>query len=406
MSVNKLPPLSLYIHVPWCIKKCPYCDFNSHEFKQAIPEDIYIDRLIFDLEQEIPNVTDRKLTSIFIGGGTPSLLSPNAFRRLLKTIPSLVPFEENIEITLEANPGTFEAEKFNGFRDAGINRLSMGVQSFNDSFLNKLGRIHNASEAINAFDIARSAGFDNINIDLMYALPGQSIEQAMQDLNQAIQLSPEHISWYQLTLEPNTYFYRYPPSLPSDESIINISESGIKLLTDNDYQQYEVSAYSRSVNRRSEHNLNYWQFGDYLGIGAGAHQKLTSPENKTITRKSKQRLPSHYMDKNKDITASEKNIELREIPLEFMMNILRLKEGVKQELFSNYTSLKLSDIETQLQKAEEMSLLECKNGFIKTTKQGYNFLNDVLQLFMPENFSHLEYPSKINVTMLSDKFTG
>ncbi len=400
MTITQLPPLSLYIHIPWCVRKCPYCDFNSHEFQQPIPEDDYIDRLLFDLEQEIPNVWGRKIVSIFIGGGTPSLLSPKSVERLLSSIRALLAFQSDIEITMEANPGTFEAEKFSGFRQAGINRLSIGVQSFSNLFLEKLGRIHNASEAKEAFAIARNAGFDNINLDLMYALPGQSTEQSMQDLEQAIQLSPEHISWYQLTLEPNTYFYRYPPVLPDDEQITTTSESGIHLLEENGYQQYEVSAYSKNSTRQSQHNLNYWQFGDYLGIGAGAHQKITRADTQTITRKSKHRQPKNYLNTEKSVIASEKELCRNELPLEFMMNALRLKDGVEQPLFFNHTGLLLGDIEKQLKLAEENKMISRENNQIKTTQQGYHFLNEVLELFMPENFKKLESTDKISVKLV------
>lgn len=389
MIITQLPPLSLYIHIPWCVKKCPYCDFNSHQMKEALPEDLYINRLLLDLEQEIPQVWGRQIISIFIGGGTPSLFSAKGIEQLLSGVRALIPFHADIEITMEANPGTFESEKFNGFYQAGINRLSIGVQSFSNFSLKKLGRIHNANEANKAFLIAREAGFKNINLDLMYALPEQSLEQAMNDLNIAIDLSPEHISWYQLTLEPNTVFYNRPPQLPNDDQAISMSEKGIQLLKENNYFQYEVSAYSKDNAYLSQHNLNYWQFGDYLGIGTGAHQKITRADTQTICRKSKRRQPKDYLNPEKSLIASEKNIPQEELPLEFMMNALRLKDGIEQNEFFNRTGLLLTQIEDVITRTEKAGLLTRQDNKIKTTKKGYAFLNETLEHFMPENFSHL-----------------
>ncbi|TQV74056.1 radical SAM family heme chaperone HemW [Aliikangiella marina] len=401
MALSELPPLSLYIHTPWCVQKCPYCDFNSHQLKTELPEDAYVERLIEDLSQDIPKVWGRQLNSIFIGGGTPSLLSPNSYEKLFSGIRALIPFHADIEITMEANPGTVEADKFNGFFESGINRISIGVQSFDDRFLSKLGRIHSADEAGRAFQIAREAGFDNINLDLMYALPNQSIFEAMADLSRAIELGPEHISWYQLTLEPNTLFYHQPPPLPDDDKTAEISEHGIAKLANAGYQRYEVSAYSKNGVYPSAHNLNYWQFGDYLGIGAGAHAKISRQDEQTITRSSKRRHPKDYLNADLSFIDSSKTIPVAELPLEFMMNALRLKNGVDESLFFAHTGLLLSEIETALSAAEEAALLERSNGKIRPTSTGLNFLNETLSYFLPENFPHLNHSQTISVKNLS-----
>ena len=397
MAITQLPPLSLYVHVPWCVKKCPYCDFNSHAVKNEIPEEAYIDRLLFDLEQEMPKVWGRQLVSIFIGGGTPSLLSPNAYERLLSGIRSLLPFLADIEITMEANPGTVEANKFAGFVDAGINRLSIGVQSFNDGQLQSLGRIHSSFEAQRAFQIAREAGFNNINLDLMYALPNQSVAESQDDLKKAIDLGPEHLSWYQLTLEPNTLFFHEPPPIPDDEIAEDIAEAGLALLSDNRYRRYEVSAYSLDGTKPSTHNLNYWQFGDYLGIGAGAHGKITRADEQTISRTSKRRNPKDYLNKTKSLIDNSKQIPTQELPLEFMMNALRLKEGIPRELFFQSTGLLIEQISKQIKKACDEGLLVDNGKQIAPTEQGYRFLNQLLEHFMPENFSALASQQKIDI---------
>ena len=287
-------PLSLYIHIPWCLRKCPYCDFNSHASPTDLPEKPYIQALLTNLSQELPYIWGRKLESIFIGGGTPSLFSADSIDELLCGIRTMLPFRPNIEVTLEANPGTFEQEKFKGFRQAGINRLSVGIQSFNVEHLQALGRVHNRDEALRAADIARHAGFDNFNLDLMFGLPAQSIEQALADLQQAIDLQPTHLSWYQLTLEPNTYFYKHPPVLPGDDLIADMQFKGQELLSHSCYTQYEVSAYARP-GFECRHNRNYWEFGDYVAIGAGAHGKITNPAEGSITRYHNYRQPTEYM---------------------------------------------------------------------------------------------------------------
>jgi len=405
MAITQLPPLSLYIHVPWCVQKCPYCDFNSHQIKtdknQAyIPEQQYVDRLLLELEMALPDVWGRQLFSIFIGGGTPSVLAPESYERLLAGIRALLPFHADMEITMEANPGTVESEKFKGFYAAGINRISIGVQSFQNEFLTTLGRIHNSDEAVTAFNIARDAGFQNINLDLMYALPNQSIEQAMYDLQTAIDLKPEHLSWYQLTLEPNTLFYHQPPKMPDDDLTIDISDSGLVLLKNNNYKRYEVSAFNRNGDYPSKHNLNYWQFGDYLGIGAGAHQKITKADAQTITRKSNLKNPKDYLNPDKGLVDSVKVIAQQDLPLEFMLNALRLKDGFDSDLFFNTTGLLITQLEPVLKKAENKLLIERHNKIIKPTQQGYQFLNELLELFMPENFPMLNDRQKIKITSL------
>ena len=394
MPALKLPPLSLYIHFPWCVRKCPYCDFNSHEFRH-LPEAEYVDALIEDLVADKPFIQAREIQSIFMGGGTPSLFSAGSMEKLLQNIAQHTTIAKDAEITLEANPGTAEAEKFKGFRRAGINRLSIGVQSFDNAMLEKLQRIHSAEEAIRAFEIARHAGFDNINIDLMHGLSQQTHEMAFQDLKTAFQLSPEHISWYQLTIEPNTAYYNNTPPLPSDDEVESIQISGLSLLEEYGYQRYEISAYHQS-GKQSTHNLNYWTFGDYLAIGAGAHSKITLPELDEIHRNNKTRQPNQYLEKNSleknrlekkpldkqnAFTALDKIISRTDLPLEFMMNALRLKDGLPAILFMQRTGLELSDIEKTLAELIHLGLLSADESILKTTPQGYDFLNEVLTHF-------------------------
>ncbi|MDE1463299.1 radical SAM family heme chaperone HemW [Spartinivicinus poritis] len=377
----KLPPLSLYIHVPWCVRKCPYCDFNSHTSPQQIPERDYIDALIQDFIQEKPYIHGRELQSIFFGGGTPSLLSANAIKELLSRLKTHIQFTKTIEITLEANPGTFEQEKFAGFFQAGINRLSIGIQSFNPKHLTVLGRIHNADEALLAVEIAKRAGFENINLDLMHGLPNQTVEQALSDINTAIAAEPTHISWYQLTIEPNTVFYSKPPKLPIDDLLWDIQQAGQTLLAQHNYQQYEVSAYSKP-GRPAQHNLNYWQFGDFIGIGAGAHGKLTDLTQQQIIRRWKTRLPKDYLNPDKTFIAGERLITTSELPLEFMMNAMRLTAGVPLSYFSERTGISVELIKTDLQIAVDKELLDISKGTIKPTPLGTQYLNDLLELFM------------------------
>ena len=388
-----LPPLSLYIHIPWCIRKCPYCDFNSHQANNDIPETEYVAALRLDLQQDAALAQGRKLTSIFFGGGTPSMFSANAIAQIIKDAKEIIGFEPDIEITLEANPGTFEQEKFSGFRAAGVNRLSIGIQSFNDSQLKLLGRVHGRDEALRAVEVARKAGFDNINLDLMHGLPEQSIEDAKADLAQAIALSPEHISWYQLTIEQNTAFYSAPPILPIEDTLADIQDEGQALLAQAGYEQYEISAYAKNK-QRARHNINYWQFGDYLGIGAGAHGKITQPKQARIIRLWKTRLPKHYLDaatSNKISTnlGGHQNVfgggsdilSPESLPLEFLMNALRLNDGAPANYFNERTSLQLNALEPQWAELEHKGLVEVVDGNLRPTEFGRRFLNRVLEAY-------------------------
>ncbi|TWC37764.1 oxygen-independent coproporphyrinogen-3 oxidase [Pseudomonas sp. SJZ079] len=377
----QLPPLSLYIHIPWCVKKCPYCDFNSHAAGPTLPEQEYVDALLADLDEDLPQVHGRQLTSIFFGGGTPSLFSAEALGRLLEGVEQRVPFAPDIEITLEANPGTFEQAKFAAYRALGINRLSIGVQSFQADKLKALGRIHDGDEAIRAADMARAAGFDNFNLDLMHGLPDQSIDDALGDLRIAIAQQPTHLSWYQLTLEPNTVFWNQPPKLPEDDILWDIQEAGQALLAEHGYAQYEVSAYAQP-GKAARHNLNYWSFGDFLGIGAGAHAKLSSPDG-TIKRSWKTRLPKDYLDPSKRFSAGERVLGPDELPFEFLMNVLRLTDGSASELFTQRTGLPLSQLAAARAEAEQRGLLHSDPSRLTATREGQLFLNDLLQHFLP-----------------------
>lgn len=410
MSLLTNPPLSLYIHIPWCIRKCPYCDFNSHGIKQLgglddIPEQEYIDRLLLDLEQELPLVWGRRLHSIFIGGGTPSLFSAEGMDRLISGVRARIPFEGDIEITMEANPGTFEAERFAGFRQAGINRLSIGVQSFNAKHLELLGRVHNPEQAIAAAEFAHQAGFGSFNLDLMHGLPDQTTEQALADLQTAINLKPQHISWYQLTIEPNTLFYQQPPTLPVDDTLWTIQEQGQALLQQHGYNQYEVSAYAREPKYRSHHNLNYWQFGDYLGIGAGAHGKITRLDLEQIQRTTKSRHPKDYLQKTVTEIRTSQAIPVHELPFEFMLNGLRLLNGVPSSYFQQRTGLLLSDIQPAISEAIGDGLLHNGKDRIKPTDKGALFLNELLQRFIEEepaqNKTNIIKDGQINIKTLN-----
>jgi oxygen-independent coproporphyrinogen-3 oxidase len=376
-----LPPLALYIHIPWCVRKCPYCDFNSHAAGPSLPEEEYVDALLADLDRDLGHVHGRELTSIFFGGGTPSLFSAKALGRLLQGVQQRVPFASDIEITLEANPGTFEQAKFRDYRSLGINRLSIGVQSFQEAKLKALGRIHNGDEAIRAADMARAAGFDNFNLDLMHGLPEQSIEDALYDLRTAIAQGPTHLSWYQLTMEPNTVFWSQPPQLPEDDLLWDIQEAGQALLAAEGYAQYEVSAYAQS-GRQARHNLNYWSFGDFLGIGAGAHAKLSAPDGR-IVRSWKTRLPKDYLDPAKAFQAGERVLDAEELPFEFLMNVLRLTEGAPAALFEQRTGLPLASLEQARREAEARQLLQSDPQRLVATREGQLFLNDLLQHFLP-----------------------
>ncbi|WFC64381.1 radical SAM family heme chaperone HemW [Pseudomonas sp. REST10] len=376
----ELPPLALYIHIPWCVRKCPYCDFNSHAAGPTLPEEEYVDALLADLDSDLQHAHGRPLTSIFFGGGTPSLFSDRALGRLLEGVERRIAFADDIEITLEANPGTFEQAKFKGYRSLGINRLSIGVQSFQEAKLKALGRIHNGDEAIRAADMARAAGFDNFNLDLMHGLPEQSIEDALFDLRTAIAQAPTHLSWYQLTMEPNTVFWSQPPQLPEDDLLWDIQEAGQALLAAEGYAQYEVSAYARP-GRQARHNLNYWTFGDFLGIGAGAHAKRSTPDGR-ILRTWKTRLPKDYLDPSKAYQAGERVLDAEELPFEFLMNVLRLTEGAPVELFSQRTGLPLAQLDGARREGERLGLLQADDRRLVATARGQLFLNDLLQLFL------------------------
>lgn len=383
LSFHAPLPLSLYIHFPWCVRKCPYCDFNSHEVGGAIPEAAYIDALLADLQQELPAVWGRPVQSIFIGGGTPSLMSPEGLDRLMSQLRALLGFGPEIEITLEANPGT--VQRFTEFRAAGINRLSIGIQSFDEDKLQQLGRIHSREEALRAAEAARTAGFDNFNLDLMFGLPGQNEEQALKDVQQVIALAPSHISYYQLTIEPNTAFAQRPPVVPEEEALWAIQCSGQETLAAAGYVQYEVSAYARE-DARCRHNLNYWQFGDYLGIGPGAHGKITHAGEGRVVRTAKQRHPQKYLQtaSSDAVVTSHRQLDRKDLALEFMMNALRLTQGFDSHLFQAHTGLPLSALARPLEQAVKLGLLEWQPQRIRPTERGRNYLNELLQLFMPE----------------------
>ena len=382
-NFTSLPPLALYIHIPWCVRKCPYCDFNSHEAPSKLPEDDYVDALLRDLEQDLPLVWGRPITSIFIGGGTPSLFSAEALDRLFSGLRARLKLLPDIEITLEANPGTVETGKFREFRALGINRLSIGVQSFNDAQLKALGRIHGAREAIAAAETAHAAGFSDFNLDLMHGLPGQSLADAQADMQQAIALEPSHISYYQLTLEPNTWFYNHPPSLPDDEHLADIEEAGQALLAAAGYAQYEVSAYAQP-GQRCAHNLNYWEFGDYLGIGAGAHGKITLPAEQRILRRARSKNPRDYQASAGTPAAySEEAPKPQDAAFEFMLNALRLKHGFAPHLLQERAGIPLSRIQNAMQQAEKEGLLDWGIQRIAATPHGWRYLNDLMQHFLP-----------------------
>ena len=383
-TFHQAPPLSLYIHLPWCLKKCPYCDFNSHEVPASgFEEKLYINALINDLKFELNRIEGRKIVSIFFGGGTPSLFLPESIEQLLNSIQAQLNFDLDIEITLEANPGAVEATKFHEYKAMGINRLSLGIQSFNDQSLTLLGRIHNANEAKKAIELSREAGFENFNLDLMFGLPNQKIDDVLTDLKQAVDYSPTHISWYQLTIEPNTIFGSKPPKLPSDDVIWSMQEKGQVFLKKNDFEQYEVSAYAKD-NYRSIHNINYWQFGDYLGIGAGSHGKITSIINSQIERYVRHKIPARYIElvDLKNSITEKKVLETKEVPLEFMMNALRLTDGVTENLFFERTGLPIKTIEKELMIAKNRNLLDYHNKRIKPSFRGHRYLNDLLHVFM------------------------
>jgi putative oxygen-independent coproporphyrinogen III oxidase len=380
LQMNALPPLSLYVHFPWCVRKCPYCDFNSHEAIGTLPEDAYLAALRADLENALPLIWGRKVYTVFIGGGTPSLMSAAGLDRLLSDIRSLLPLDATAEVTMEANPGTFEAEKFRSYRASGVNRLSIGIQSFNPRHLKALGRIHDDAEAHKAVEIAH-ANFDNFNLDLMYALPAQTLAEAKADIAKAIGLGAPHLSLYHLTLEPNTYFAKHPPAVPDDDASCEMQDM-LELQTEAaGYLHYEVSAYAKS-GRQARHNLNYWQFGDYLGIGAGAHSKISFPQR--IIRQVRHKQPKAYMDQARAGFAVQEQTELQrdDLGFEFMLNALRLQQGFAPALFAERTGLTLNAIERELNAAEAKGLLFRDHQLIKPTALGRRFLNDLQQIFL------------------------
>jgi oxygen-independent coproporphyrinogen-3 oxidase len=390
LRLSALPPLALYVHLPWCLRKCPYCDFNSHEWAapqgasaSGLPEAAYLDALRADLEAALPLVWGRKVHSIFIGGGTPSLFSPEAIDRLLGDVRARLPLEAACEITLEANPGTFERDRFRGYRQAGVTRLSVGVQSFDDDKLKRLGRVHDGAQAMAALEEARAC-FDTFNLDLMYALPGQTLEELDADLAQALAFEPPHLSVYHLTIEPNTYFAKFPPAVPDDDLAFEMLDRITERTAAAGLARYEVSAYARP-GHRCEHNLNYWRFGDYLGIGAGAHSKLSFPHR--VVRQIRYREPARYMASAMagQAVAQDQEVARRELPFEYMLNALRLKEGFELNQFTERTGLPLTSIGAALDEAERRGLLARDWQRAWPTDKGFDFLSDLQALFLNEN---------------------
>lgn len=373
-----LPQLAVYVHVPWCVRKCPYCDFNSHELNpDAIPEADYLARLREDLEQDAPLAQGRPVRSIFFGGGTPSLLSADTIGAILTSLDQTLGLSADCEITLEANPGTVDESRFQGLRAAGVNRLSIGVQSFQAHQLQRLGRIHDPAQAVRAIERARQAGFDNFNIDLMHGLPGQSEADALADLDRAIELAPSHLSWYQLTIEPNTEFYRRPPELPVDDTLWAIQEAGQARLHDAGFTQYEVSAYARD-GMACQHNLNYWGYGDYLGLGPGAHGKITQLEPFSVRRTRKTRLPKDYLDSSRLLLRQEEEVSAEDRPFDYFINTLRLVDGMPLAHFEVATGLDRATLEPTLSQLQQQNLLTIEAGRLRTTPQGFLYLNDIL----------------------------
>jgi putative oxygen-independent coproporphyrinogen III oxidase len=377
-----LPPLSLYVHVPWCVRKCPYCDFNSHEATGGLPEQAYLDALQADLEQALPLIWGRQVISVFIGGGTPSLLSAKALDTMLTTFRAYLNLLPDAEITLEANPGTAEAGRFQAYANSGVNRISLGIQSFDDAALKALGRIHDAAQARAAIEMAQRA-FERVNLDIMYALPGQTLDGLRTDLSTAMSFETGHLSLYHLTLEPNTVFAKYPPPLPDDDLAAQMHEHIIEATAKRGWQQYEVSAYAKP-GERSLHNQNYWTFGDYLGIGPGAHGKLSFHDR--ILRQARNRMPESWMQRclqrDGSHVSEDRVVPPSDLPFEFMLNALRLKEGVEANLFSAHTGLPLTVVLPKLRQLEERGLLDLSAGRLRATERGWLFLNDVLEAFV------------------------
>lgn len=380
------PPLSVYIHLPWCVHKCPYCDFNSYALRpgERLPEARYIEALLNDLETELPLVWGRPIHSLFLGGGTPSLFSADSLAELLAELRARLPIRPDTEITLEANPGTVEKGRFAGFRRAGVNRLSLGIQSFAPDALRRLGRIHDDRQALAAIEEARVAGFEELNLDIMFGLPGQDIAAGLHDLQTAIDQQPTHISWYQLTLEPNTLFAARPPELPDEDSIATLFESGQALLQAAGYTRYEISAYARN-GHDCQHNRNYWEFGDYLGLGAGAHGKLSLPAEGRIIRSRKRKQPESYL--RLPVAREQIDIPTPQLPFEFMLNALRLIEGVPTTWFQERTGLSLDVITDTLAREQQRGLLATDRNRLRATPQGLCYLNDLVASFLPETSS-------------------
>lgn len=376
-----LPPLSLYIHIPWCVEKCPYCDFNSHKLRGAIPERAYLQALLDDLSGDLVYAQGRKLETIFIGGGTPSLISAQGIAWLLSEIEKKIPFKKGIEITLEANPGAIENDKINAFKAAGVSRFSFGVQSFQQSKLTKLGRIHGPEHAKSAAKQATSVGIKTFNLDLMHGLPEQTLNDALSDLQTAIDLKPTHLSWYQLTIEPNTQYFSHPPKLPEDDLLWEIQEAGQKLLAENGYQQYEISGYSKT-GFECQHNLNYWRFGDYIGIGCGAHGKLTLPLENKIIRSSKIKHPKGYLDTSRSFLHESHSVDSDELAFEYMLNRLRLFEVIPFAEFEAYTGLSIDSIKDPIEIAISKKLLIKNDTSWEVAALGHRYLNELLSLFV------------------------
>ena len=391
---TELPPLSLYVHIPWCVRKCPYCDFNSHEARGDIPEGKYVDALLEDLTEEMPSVWGRTVHTVFIGGGTPSLFSAAAIDRLMSGIRALTGLAPHAEVTMEANPGTFEQARFSEYRKSGINRLSIGIQSFNSQALKSLGRVHSAEEASRAVGIAHDAGFDEINLDLMFGLPEQSLDAALRDVDHALSLQTTHLSCYELTLEPNTLFARFPPTRPDDDLRADMQNAIIERLAESHFERYEISAYAKVGNtrsagqktspHRSRHNMNYWQFGDYLGIGAGAHGKISAADTGQIVRRWKHKHPSKYLaaSSQAERIGGGTAIPLSDSALEFMMNALRLIEGFPVPLFELHTGMSLMPWQDVIEEATQKGLLEQHGLNLRATPTGINWLNSLLELFL------------------------
>lgn len=379
MYTRLKPSSALYIHIPWCIKKCPYCDFNSHKAPSTLPEENYVQMLVKDFKQDLLLFKAQEISSIFIGGGTPSLFSAKAYEELLSAIEQLVSFVPNIEITLEANPGTVEQKRFHEYRQIGINRLSLGIQSFNPLHLQALGRIHDDKQAHQAITVARQAGFENINIDIMHGLPQQTLAEGLADLTTALSYEPEHISWYQLTIEPNTLFYKRPPTLPKEKICLELEQQGFEKLAASNFENYEVSAFCKP-DRFSRHNLNYWTFGDYYGIGAGAHGKVTTL--KTTYRTKKYRQPGDYLNPDKFFLSEKTTLSQKDLIFEFMLNTARLRQPIPFQLFEERTGIASTILKTHLTQAHEKKFIRLKEDYWQVTDLGQRYINDLLLLFL------------------------